>query len=218
MIAVLFDFNGVLVDDEDVHFEAFRLLLEVLGVTISHEVYRRYLGFDDRGTIVALLAHYGRGGDVDDRRAGAARRATSSAATPDWRAIIRGSASGRARWCWRCAPRARGWRSCRARGARRSTPCSTHRRCAIASTRSWPPRTSRAASPIPRLSAGARAAGRRRRQAAPRRSRSRTRPPGCARPAPRARAASASPRPVPPRSSAAPTRSCRRSPRSTRGH
>ena len=66
MIAVLFDFNGVLVDDEDVHFEAFRLLLEVLGITISHEVYRRYLGFDDRGTIVALLAHHGRGGDVDD--------------------------------------------------------------------------------------------------------------------------------------------------------
>ena len=55
MIAVLFDFNGVLVDDEDVHFEAFRRILEVLGVTISHEVYRRYLGFDDRGTIVALL-------------------------------------------------------------------------------------------------------------------------------------------------------------------
>ena len=70
MIAVLFDFNGVLVDDEDVHFEAFRRILEVLGVTISHEVYRRYLGFDDRGTIVALLAHYGRGGDVDDGELG----------------------------------------------------------------------------------------------------------------------------------------------------
>ena len=50
-LAVLFDFNGVLVDDEDVHFEAFRRVLEVLGVTISHEVYRRYLGFDDRGTV-----------------------------------------------------------------------------------------------------------------------------------------------------------------------
>ena len=70
MIAVLFDFNGVLVDDEDVHFEAFRRILEVLGVTISHEVYRRYLGFDDRGTIVALLAHYGRDGDVDDGELG----------------------------------------------------------------------------------------------------------------------------------------------------
>src|SRR5436309_2485988 len=58
--AVLFDFNGVLVDDEDVHFEAFRRTLAALGVTISHEVYRRYLGYDDRRTIVALLDHYRR--------------------------------------------------------------------------------------------------------------------------------------------------------------
>ena len=64
--AVLFDFNGVLVDDEDVHFEAFRRVLAVPGVTIAHDVYRRYLGYDDRGTIVALLAHYGRRADVDE--------------------------------------------------------------------------------------------------------------------------------------------------------
>ena len=63
--AVLFDFNGVLVDDEDVHFEAFRRTLAALGVSISHQVYRRFLGYDDRGTIVALLAHYDRAG-VDD--------------------------------------------------------------------------------------------------------------------------------------------------------
>ena len=64
--AVLFDFNGVLVDDEDVHFEAFRRILAVPGVTIAHDVYRRYLGYDDRGTIAALLAHYGRSPDVDE--------------------------------------------------------------------------------------------------------------------------------------------------------
>jgi HAD superfamily hydrolase (TIGR01509 family) len=64
--AVLFDFNGVLVDDEDVHFEAFRRTLEVPGITISHEVYRRFLGYDDRGTIVALLAHYEGRRDVDE--------------------------------------------------------------------------------------------------------------------------------------------------------
>jgi HAD superfamily hydrolase (TIGR01509 family) len=63
--AVLFDFNGVLVDDEDVHFEAFRRTLEVLGVTIGHDIYRRYLGHDDRATLVALLAHYRRSGDID---------------------------------------------------------------------------------------------------------------------------------------------------------
>src|SRR5215510_15017967 len=64
--AVLFDFNGVLVDDEDVHFEAFRRTLGVLGVTVSQEVYRRYLGYDDRGTIVALLAHHDARGALDD--------------------------------------------------------------------------------------------------------------------------------------------------------
>ena len=63
-LAVLFDFNGVLVDDEDVHFEAFRRTLSVFGVTISHEVYRRYLGYNDRRTLVALLEHYRT--DLDD--------------------------------------------------------------------------------------------------------------------------------------------------------
>src|SRR6478752_469978 len=47
-LAVLFDFNGVLVDDEDVHFEAFRRVLGVFDLTIEHHVYRRFLGFDDR--------------------------------------------------------------------------------------------------------------------------------------------------------------------------
>ena len=67
-LAVLFDFNGVLVDDEDVHFEAFRRVLAVLDVTIEHHVYRRYLGFDDRNTIVALLSHYGRTAAADGAR------------------------------------------------------------------------------------------------------------------------------------------------------
>jgi len=65
-IAVLFDFNGVLVDDEDVHFEAFRRTLAAAGVTIDHRVYRRFLGYDDHGTIVALLAHYDRRDAFDD--------------------------------------------------------------------------------------------------------------------------------------------------------
>jgi len=64
-IAVLFDFNGVLVDDEDVHYEAFRRTLAAVGVTIDQRVYRRYLGYDDHGTIVALLAHYDRRGALE---------------------------------------------------------------------------------------------------------------------------------------------------------
>jgi beta-phosphoglucomutase len=64
-IAVLFDFNGVLVDDEDVHLEAFRRTLAVVGVTIDADVYRRFLGYDDRNTITALLAHYDRRSALD---------------------------------------------------------------------------------------------------------------------------------------------------------
>ena len=64
-IAVLFDFNGVLVDDEDVHYEAFRRTLAAVGVTIDQRIYRRYLGYDDHGTIVALLAHYDRRGALE---------------------------------------------------------------------------------------------------------------------------------------------------------
>src|SRR3954470_24198540 len=67
-LAVLFDFNGVLVDDEDVHFEAFRRVLAVLDLAIEHHVYRRFLGFDDRKTIAALLSHYGRGAATDEER------------------------------------------------------------------------------------------------------------------------------------------------------
>src|SRR5262245_24952866 len=65
-LAVLFDFNGVLVDDEDVHFEAFRRTLAAFAVTIDHEVYRRFLGYDDRRTVVALLDHYRRA-DLEER-------------------------------------------------------------------------------------------------------------------------------------------------------
>jgi HAD superfamily hydrolase (TIGR01509 family) len=59
--AVIFDFNGVLVDDEHVHFELFREALATLGVPLDEAAYLdRYLGFDDRGAFVAALADAGR--------------------------------------------------------------------------------------------------------------------------------------------------------------
>lgn len=59
--AVLFDFNGVLVDDEHLHHAGFNDVLAPLGVTMSDEAYRdRYLGFDDRGAFVAVLEDFGR--------------------------------------------------------------------------------------------------------------------------------------------------------------
>ena len=48
--ATLFDFNGVLVDDESVHLAAFRDALAPLGIGLTDEAYvEKYLGYDDRG-------------------------------------------------------------------------------------------------------------------------------------------------------------------------
>lgn len=47
--AVLFDFNGVLVDDESQHCEALRTILTDEGIALSREqYYADYLGLDDR--------------------------------------------------------------------------------------------------------------------------------------------------------------------------
>ena len=68
--ATLFDFNGVLVDDERLHLDGFNAALRPAGVAISLEDYNeRYLGFDDRGAFVAMLRD--RGLDHDDARVAA---------------------------------------------------------------------------------------------------------------------------------------------------
>jgi beta-phosphoglucomutase len=59
--ATLFDYNGVLADDELVHLEAFRDTVRPLGIEISEADYlERYLGFDDKGAFEALLVEAGR--------------------------------------------------------------------------------------------------------------------------------------------------------------
>jgi beta-phosphoglucomutase-like phosphatase (HAD superfamily) len=46
--STLFDFNGVLVDDEHIHFGAFAEVLARRGIALSERDYaERYLGFDD---------------------------------------------------------------------------------------------------------------------------------------------------------------------------
>jgi beta-phosphoglucomutase len=58
--ATLFDFNGVLVDDEHVHLAAFRDVVAPLGITLTDEAYvERYMGFDDRGAFTAMLKDAG---------------------------------------------------------------------------------------------------------------------------------------------------------------
>lgn len=58
--AVIFDFNGVLVDDEHLHFAMFREVLAAEGVAITERDYHeRYLGLDDRGCFEAALSDGG---------------------------------------------------------------------------------------------------------------------------------------------------------------
>ncbi|MBL8187438.1 MAG: HAD family phosphatase [Acidobacteria bacterium] len=59
--AIIFDFNGVIVDDEPLHLELFRRVLGEEGIALSDEDYHaKYLGYDDRGCFTAALADAGR--------------------------------------------------------------------------------------------------------------------------------------------------------------
>jgi HAD superfamily hydrolase (TIGR01509 family) len=54
--AVLFDFNGVLVDDETFHWRAFREVLAPFGVRLTRFRYNaRYLVYDDVNALKAIL-------------------------------------------------------------------------------------------------------------------------------------------------------------------
>ncbi len=62
--ALIFDFNGVLVDDEPLHYELFAQVLGEEGVKLAEaDYYRHYIGFDDRGCFQAALAQAGRPSD-----------------------------------------------------------------------------------------------------------------------------------------------------------
>lgn len=59
--AVIFDFNGVLVDDEDVHFRLFREVLQSEGLDMTEAQYHDiYLGYDDRGVFELAMSRAGR--------------------------------------------------------------------------------------------------------------------------------------------------------------
>lgn len=52
--AVIFDFNGIIVDDEPIHFRLFQRVLGEEGISLNQrDYYARYLGFDDRGAFIA---------------------------------------------------------------------------------------------------------------------------------------------------------------------
>jgi beta-phosphoglucomutase-like phosphatase (HAD superfamily) len=63
--AVIFDFNGVLVDDERVHFELFREVLAEEGVALTERAYHEvYLGYDDRRCFEEVLKDAGQAADA----------------------------------------------------------------------------------------------------------------------------------------------------------
>ena len=59
--AILFDFDGVIADDELLHMQAFQSALREHDIVLERQsYYDRYLGFDDRECIRHVLADHGR--------------------------------------------------------------------------------------------------------------------------------------------------------------
>lgn len=54
---VIFDFNGLIIDDEEEHYKAFAKTLEREGLPLARDEYfEHYLGLDDKGCFAAVLA------------------------------------------------------------------------------------------------------------------------------------------------------------------
>lgn len=67
--AIIFDFNGIIVNDEPIHLEMLQKVLKEEGISLSSEdYYARYLGFDDRGCFKAAFQERGR--MLDETRLG----------------------------------------------------------------------------------------------------------------------------------------------------
>lgn len=65
--AIIFDFNGVIVDDEPLHLELFRKVLLEEGLFLSDEDYHeKYLGYDDRACFIEALCDNSRTPDAAD--------------------------------------------------------------------------------------------------------------------------------------------------------
>src|SRR3989338_1822835 len=53
---LLFDFNGIILDDEQVHFELFKKVLSDEEIYLDEESYWKiYIGFDDKGLFEAIF-------------------------------------------------------------------------------------------------------------------------------------------------------------------
>src|SRR3954463_8097908 len=57
--AILFDFNGVIIDDEPIQLKAYQSVLKDYGIDLTHEDYYSSLGMDDRRFVEAAFARSG---------------------------------------------------------------------------------------------------------------------------------------------------------------
>lgn len=58
--AILFDFNGVIIDDEALQMKAYQGAFEPFGITLTEEQYYAQMGKDDRAFIAAIYENEGR--------------------------------------------------------------------------------------------------------------------------------------------------------------
>src|SRR5712692_6728522 len=58
--AILFDFNGVIIDDERIHLKAYREVFSGAGLSLTDEEYLPCLGMDDAAFVRAAFARAGR--------------------------------------------------------------------------------------------------------------------------------------------------------------
>jgi beta-phosphoglucomutase len=66
--AIVFDFDGVLVDSEPLHYQAFVMVGKGLGFEFDYDDYLlRFIGFDDRDAFRLILAEVGYNGDAERR-------------------------------------------------------------------------------------------------------------------------------------------------------
>ncbi len=60
MEALIFDFDGVVVDSEPIHLAGFQQVLSPLGADLSRDAYySKYLGYDDYDCLAAVLDDHG---------------------------------------------------------------------------------------------------------------------------------------------------------------
>ncbi len=177
--AAVFDFDGVLVDSEPLHYRALRDALLPEGVEITEEEYvRTYLAYDDRGAIRKALEHHGEPADPERMERVEARKVRAFADIVHEIPVFEGAPRARARARGGDAGRDRLGRPAR-RDRGESSPASA---CATPSRRSSAPRTPSGRSPTPPPTSRRRGGSPHARPASPRRtaSPSRTRRPGIA--------------------------------------